>query len=68
MSSPSTHRQRYYRERRRRGLKCVTIEVRDHEIAELTHRGLLAADAQGDRVAIRDALHMFPDSTLQGSA
>jgi hypothetical protein len=39
--SPSTMRVRRYRERRRDGVCCLTVEMYESEIAETTARGLL---------------------------
>lgn len=64
----SAHRQATHRERRRRGLKCVTVEIRDREITELVRRGLLAEADQGRRAVIAEALHRHLDATLQGAA
>ena len=57
-------RMRYHRERRREGLRCITIELRETEIDELIRRKLLQADARNDAYAIREALHMHFDRTL----
>jgi hypothetical protein len=38
---PSTLRVRRYRERRREGVCCLTVEMYEAEIAETTARGLL---------------------------
>jgi hypothetical protein len=66
--SPSANRQSLHRERRRRGLKCVTVEIRNQEIIELVRRGLLAEADQGRRAAIAEALHRFMDEKLRGAA
>jgi hypothetical protein len=39
--NPSTERVRRYRERRRVGVHCVTVEMYEADIAEATARGLL---------------------------
>jgi hypothetical protein len=39
--NPSTLRVRRYRERRREGVCCLTVEMYDADIAEATARGLL---------------------------
>jgi hypothetical protein len=57
-------RMRYHRERRREGLRCITIELRETEIDELIRRKLLQADARNDICAIRDGLHAHFDRTL----
>jgi hypothetical protein len=68
MPSSSTHRQRIHRERKKHGLRCVVLEIRDLELDELMRRGLLSEDAQDDREAIRTALYGHLDKTLQGTA
>ena len=62
--SAAAERMRYHRERRREGLRCITIELRETEIDELNRRKLLQADARNDPYAIREALHMHFDRTL----
>lgn len=68
MNTTSAHRQGLHRERKRRRLKCVTLEIRFTEVTELSRRGPLKEDAQGDREAIRNALYAHLDKTLQGAA
>ncbi len=62
--SPAAERMRQHRERRRLGLRCFTIQLRETEIDELARRGFLNADARNDQHAIRQALYQFLDSTL----
>jgi hypothetical protein len=62
--STAAERMRRHRERRRDGLRCLTIELRETEIAVLVRKGMLKADARSDRDAIRDALYVHLDSTL----
>jgi hypothetical protein len=38
--SPAAERMRRHRQRRRDGLRCLTVELRDREIDELIRRGL----------------------------
>ena len=64
MPSTSAHRQTQHRERRRRGLRCLTIEIRSQEITELVRRGLLADGDQGSRQAVVGAVHRLLDQTL----
>ena len=59
---------RLHRKREKRGLKCVTLEIRKSEIAALVKRGLLADTNQGSVAALRNALYGRLDKTLQGSA
>jgi hypothetical protein len=56
---------RRHRERRREGLRCVTIELRETEIDVLVQKGLLKADARNNSRAVREALYRYFDSTLK---
>jgi hypothetical protein len=62
--TPAALRMRLYRDRRRKKLRCVTIEVRETEIDALVQRRLLLGEMRHDLIAIRDALHSFLDQTL----
>jgi hypothetical protein len=62
--SPAAERMRAHRERRRIGLRCVTVHLREKEIDVLIRKGLLKADARNDLYAVRDALHAHFDRTL----
>ncbi len=64
VSTPAAERQLLYRKRRRHGLRCIQIEVRQSEIESLIQRGLLMHDEAADCYAIRDALHKHLDQTL----
>jgi hypothetical protein len=55
---------RRHRERRRDGLRCMTIELRETEIATLIRKGLLSNDARNDLNAARNAFDSFLDKTL----
>ena len=60
----AAERMRAHRERRRNGLRCITIRLRETEINELVRRGLLLGGARQDESAIRKALHSHLDATL----
>jgi hypothetical protein len=62
--STAAERMRRHRERRRDGLRCLTMEIRDTEIDALIGKGMLKADARNDPDAIRDALYVHLDRTL----
>jgi hypothetical protein len=62
--SPAAQRMRLHRQRRREGLRCLTIELRETEIDVLVRKGMLEADARNDPDAIRDALYAHLDRTL----
>jgi hypothetical protein len=55
---------RLHRERRRDGLRCMTIELRETEVAALIRKGLLTDEARNEIRAIRNALYRFLDRTL----
>jgi hypothetical protein len=63
-SSAAAKRMRYHRERRREGIRCVTIELRETEVTQLIRRKLLNPGAGGDLRAIRSAIHLHLDDTL----
>ena len=62
--SLAAERMRRHRERRRDGLRCLTIELRETEIDALIQRGLLDNERRRDPGAIINALYAFLDSTL----
>jgi hypothetical protein len=66
--SPAAERMRLHRERRRKGLRCLTVELRETEIDGLISRGLLEQGAKGDARAIRKALYRFLSATLTDRA
>src|SRR6516162_4005261 len=51
--SPGALRVRRYRERRREGIRCLTVEIYEADIADATARGLLQSD--GDTRNVLDA-------------
>ena len=55
---------RRHRERRRDGMRCVTIELRETEIDTLIRKGMLKADARNHPYAIEMALYEFLERTL----
>jgi hypothetical protein len=62
--SPAAERMRRHRQRRRDGLRCLVIELRETEIDTLVQKKLLNADARNDTRAVRKALYQYFDSTL----
>ena len=60
----ATERMRRSRQRRREGLRCCTLELRDHEIEALVCLGLLPPDGRRDPKAITGAMHRFLDKIL----
>ena len=57
-------RMRRHRERRRDGLRCVTIELRETEITTLIRKGLLKEDMRSNLRAVKTAFYGFLDRTL----
>jgi hypothetical protein len=55
-------RMRRYRERRRRGLTCIKVELRRSEVDALITRGLLQPAERQDRGALAAALHRYLDA------
>jgi len=55
---------RLHRERRRKGLRCLTIELRETEIDALVRNGFLKVDARNDLRSIETALYEFFERAL----
>ena len=51
-------------ERRRDGLRCLVIELRETEIDALIRNGLLAAENRHDYDSVQSALYAFLDRAL----
>lgn len=62
--SPSALRMRRHRERRLKGLRCITIQVRDREIDALVRKGLLTPETRNSVREVTMALYRFLDQTL----
>jgi hypothetical protein len=62
--SAAAERMRLHRERRRNGMRCLTIELRETEIDALIREGLLKPETRNDQSAVSDALYAFLDGTL----
>jgi hypothetical protein len=54
-------RMRRSRNRRRRGVRCYTLELRDREIEALVLRGFLSPGEQANRAAVLKAMYSFLD-------
>ena len=67
MTSLGATRQQLYRERKKRGLRCIQLEVRSTEVQELVRRGFLQREEAGTAAAIRAALYKHLDRTLTAS-
>ena len=62
--SAAAQRMRLHRERRRHGLRCLTIELRETEIDALIRRGSLNTEMRNDPIAVSKALYAHLDLTL----
>ena len=60
----AAERMRRHRQRRRDGLRCLIIELRETEIDALISNGLLAAANRQDYVSVQSALYAFLDDAL----
>jgi len=50
--SSATERSRRYRQRRRKGTRCITVQVNENGVGALVARGYLPKEARGDPAAI----------------
>ena len=62
--SPAAERMRLHRERRRQGLRCLMVELRETEIRALVNIGLLRPETRNDLNAVREALYAHLERTL----
>ncbi len=61
---PAAERMRRHRERRREGMRCLFVELRETEIDALVRHGLLKTETRQDQNAIADALYDYLERTL----
>ena len=66
--SPAATRMRRHRERRREGLRCLTVELRESEVDALVFRGLLSQESRNDRNTVLKAFYSFLEQELEGSS
>jgi hypothetical protein len=62
--TPAAERMRMHRERRRRGLRCLMIELRETEVDALIRGELLEHETRNDRNAVLKALYGHFSRTL----
>jgi hypothetical protein len=55
--SPAAERMKLHRERKKNGMRCVTIELRETEIDALIAKQFLKPEMRDDREAIADAIY-----------
>jgi hypothetical protein len=62
--TPAAERMRLHRERRRQGLRCLTIQLRETEVDALIHKGMLNSEMRNDVNAVLEALYEHLERTL----
>ena len=62
--SAAAERMRRHRQRRRDGLRCFMIELRETEIDALIRKGLMGAESRRDYDSVQSALYAFLDGAL----
>ena len=62
--SSAAERMKLHRERKKKGMRCLTVELRETEIDALIRQGFLKADTRNDAETIVDALYAFLDREL----
>jgi hypothetical protein len=62
--SAAAERMRRHRDRQRKGLRCLTIEIRETEIDALVRQGRLQDTRRDDTDAVLHALYAFFERTL----
>jgi len=62
--SAAAERMRRHRQRRRDGLRCLIIELREMEVDVLIRKGLLAVENRQDYASVQSALYAFLDNAL----
>jgi hypothetical protein len=63
--TPAAERMRLHRARRRRGLHCLMIELRETDVDALIRGGLLEHETRNDRNAVLKALYGHLNRTLR---
>jgi hypothetical protein len=61
----AAERMRRHRQRRRDGLRCLMIELRETEIDALISNGLLAAEKRQDYDSVQSAFYTFLDDAFE---
>jgi hypothetical protein len=62
--SLAAERMRAHRERKKSGMRCVAIELRETEIDALVRIAFLKADIRGDKTALAHAIYAYFDHGL----
>ena len=62
--SPAAERMRRYRQRRRDGMRCFTVEIRETEIDALIRKGLLKQESRNNCNEILHGLYAVLEQAL----
>jgi hypothetical protein len=62
--SPAAERMRRHRQRKKDGLRSLTIELREREVDALIGRGLLKPETRNVTYDVQMALYAFLEATL----
>jgi hypothetical protein len=62
--SPAAERMRRHRQRKKDGLRSLTIELREREVDALIRKGLLKAETRNITYDVQMALYVFLENTL----
>ena len=65
--SAAAERMRRHRERRRKGLRCLMIQLHETEVDALIRSGLLNPEMRNNPRVVRKALYAFLDGTLMAT-
>ena len=63
--SPAADPMRLHRERKKNGMRCLMIELRETEIDVLIRKGFLTADTRNYTSEIIDAIYAYFDRELK---
>jgi len=66
--SAAAKRMRLHRERRRNGLRCMMLEIREEELDALVRLGLLQKEMRNDIEAAIEAIYTLFERTLGSAA
>jgi hypothetical protein len=66
-TNAGAERMRRHRQRRRDGMRCLQLEIRDTEIDELIRRKLLKQDMRNDKQSLLDAFYEFLEESLDAA-
>jgi hypothetical protein len=62
--SPAAERMRLHRERKKNGMRCLMIELRETEIDALARKGLQGSEMRNDAGSVSEALYKWFEREL----